>query len=276
VLDLSAGRRWFDSATYPAPPDLAELVEHFWMVRWDVRGHEPYPQHTLSNASVHLCFEAGNSRIQGVVTGRFTRLLEDEGRVFGVKFRPAGFRPFLGSPVSTVTDASLPVAAVFGPAGDALVERMLALADGPALAGVAGAFLGERRPELEPVTAEINRAVAMIVADRSIIRVDQVAERVGLGRRTLQRLFHEHVGGEPEVGHPALPAARGGRAAGYRRRRRPGRSRPRARLLRPGPLRAGTSAPSWAGRRPSTRAERGPAAPRDVDHLAWLIGRPRP
>src|SRR6266536_3545587 len=94
VLDLRAGRRWFDSTTYPPPPDLAELVEHCWMVRWDLGRHEPYTQHTLSNASVHLCFEAGRSRIQGVVTGRFTRLLEGAGSVLGVKFRPAGFRPF--------------------------------------------------------------------------------------------------------------------------------------------------------------------------------------
>jgi AraC-like DNA-binding protein len=198
VLDLRQGRRWFDNATYPAPAELADLVEHCWIVRWDVRGHDPYTQHTLSNASVHLCFERGASRVQGVVTGRFTRLLEDSGRVFGVKFRPAGFRPFLGSPVAAVTDGTLPVAAVFGPGGDALVERVLALAEGREMAEAACAFLAERRPPSDPVTAEINRAVALIVADRSIVRVDQVAESAGVSRRTLQRLFQDHVGVSPK------------------------------------------------------------------------------
>lgn len=198
VLDLREGRRWFDAATYQPPVELAELVEHCWMVRWDVPGHEPYTQHTLSNASVHLCFEKGGSRVQGVVTGRFTRLLEGRGRVFGVKFRPAGFRPFLGSPVSAVTNGSLPVAAVFGPAGDGLVGSVLALEDGPEMAGVACAFLVERLPAPDPATAEVNRAVALIVADRSIVRVDQVAEGVGVGRRTLQRLFQDHVGVSPK------------------------------------------------------------------------------
>jgi AraC-like DNA-binding protein len=215
VLELRAGRRWFDTATFRPPAELGELVEHFWMVRWDVRGHEPHTQHTLSNSSVHLCFEAGRSRIQGVVTGRFTRLLEGRGRVFGVKFRPAGFRPFLGSPVSAVTDGTLPVSSVFGPDGDALVTRMLAIdtppldlpggqggqvlfLEGDEMAEVAGAFLSERRPAPDPITAEINRIVALIVADRSIIRVEQVADRAGMGRRTLQRLFHEHVGVSPK------------------------------------------------------------------------------
>src|SRR5215831_3854596 len=104
VLDLRAGLERFDTWRRPPTPALAELVEHYWRVRWDVPGPEPYLQHTLSNASVHLCVERGNSRIQGVTTGRFTRLLEGRGRVFGVKFRPAGFHPFLGAPLAALAD----------------------------------------------------------------------------------------------------------------------------------------------------------------------------
>jgi AraC-like DNA-binding protein len=198
VLELRAGERWFDTAVYPPAPELAELVEHCWTVRWDVRGREPYTQHTLSNASVHLCVERGRCRVQGVVTGRFTRLLEGSGRVFGVKFRPAGFRPFLGSAVSAVTDRTLPVAAAFGPEGDALVERLLGMDDAARMAEMAGAFLRERLPPPDPVAVQVNRTVALIVTDGSIIRVDQVAERMGVGRRTLQRLFHEYVGVSPK------------------------------------------------------------------------------
>jgi AraC-like DNA-binding protein len=197
VLDLEAGRRWFDTAQYRPAPELADLVEHYWRVRWDVRGREPYEQHTLSNASAHLCAERGSSRVQGVTTGRFTRLLEGEGRVFGVKFRPAGFHPFLGSPLSELTDRTLPVAAVFGAPGDALMERLLTLDDDGA-ADTADGFLTERLPPPDPNVAEVNRVAALIVADRSITKVDHVVERTGLGKRTLQRLFSEYVGVSPK------------------------------------------------------------------------------
>jgi hypothetical protein len=42
VLDLHAGRRWFDAARYRPAPELTDLVEHYWRVRWDVDGHGPY------------------------------------------------------------------------------------------------------------------------------------------------------------------------------------------------------------------------------------------
>src|SRR5215831_2457883 len=146
VLDLRAGLDHFDHWRCEPAPALAELVEHYWRVRWDVPGPEPYVQHTLSNASVHLCVQRGRSRIQGVVTGRFTTALSGRGRVFGVKFRPAGFRPFLGRPVSALADRTLPVAAVFGADGDAFLGRALALDEDAELAAAADAFLAARLP----------------------------------------------------------------------------------------------------------------------------------
>jgi AraC-like DNA-binding protein len=200
VLDLQAGLERFDTWRRAPAPALAEHVEHYWCVRWDVPGPEPYVQHTLSNASVHLCVERGSSRVQGVVTGRFTRLLSGRGRVFGVKFRPAGFRPFLGSPVAALADRTLQVRAVFGADGDAYVERIRALEDDTDLGAAADAFIGDRLPPPDPAMAEVNRIVSLIVRERAVTRVDHVVERAGMGKRTLQRLFHEYVGVSPKWG----------------------------------------------------------------------------
>ena len=198
VLNLRAGQKWFVHSLHRAAPELADLIEHYWSVRWDRRGHDPYPQHTLSNAAVHLVIDRDRPRIQGVVTGRFTALLEGAGRVFGVKFRPAGFRPFLGSSVTALTDRSVAVSQVFGPPGDALVDEILALNDPAGMAVVADAFLRSRLPPPDPTVDHVNRIVQRIVSDRSITRVDDVVDRVGVGRRTLQRLFSEYVGVTPK------------------------------------------------------------------------------
>jgi hypothetical protein len=115
----------------------------------------------------------------GVLTGRFSRRLEGEGRAFGIRFRPAGFHPFLGAPVATLTDRRVAVAEVFGPAGDRLVAELLA-ADGEArLVAVAEAFLLARPPAPDPNVPLVNRVVDQIMADRDVIRVANVTDRTG-------------------------------------------------------------------------------------------------
>ena len=61
VLGLGAEPRRFEVTRTRPGPDLAELVEHYWTVRWDLRGRGPHTQHTLPHPSVHLVAERGRS-----------------------------------------------------------------------------------------------------------------------------------------------------------------------------------------------------------------------
>ncbi len=88
---------------------------------------DSHTQHTPPDLSVHLVAERDRSGIMGVLTGRFYlgswRARRKPG--FGIfKFRPAGFHPFLGASVSTLTDRRASVAEVFGLAGDDLVADL--------------------------------------------------------------------------------------------------------------------------------------------------------
>jgi AraC-like DNA-binding protein len=198
VLDLRAGRRWFDAAQYRPAPELTEVIEHYWCVRWDMGDHEPYTQHTLSNASVHLVVERGHCQVQGIVTGRFRRVLAGRGRVFGVKFRPAGFHPFRGSAISDLTDRNVAISEVFGQDGDVLAEQILSLDDEGRIVQLCDDFFRGRQSATDPNVVTVNAIVARIVADREITRVDQVVGGMGIGKRTLQRLFSEYVGVSPK------------------------------------------------------------------------------
>src|SRR5215218_9519809 len=198
VLGLRAGRRSFEVSRTRPGQGLAELVEHYWTVRWDLRGREPHTQHTLPHPSVHLVAERDRSGVMGVLTDRFSRRLEGQGRAFGIRFRPAGFHPFLGAPVAGLTDRRVAVAEVFGPAGDRLVAELLA-ADGEArLVAVAEAFLLGRPPAPDPNVPLVNRVVDQIMADRDVTRVADVTDRTGMGTRRLQRLFATYVGVPPK------------------------------------------------------------------------------
>jgi hypothetical protein len=46
VPDPRAGERWFDLEIRPPSAELAELVEQYWTVRWDLRDRHRHHQHT--------------------------------------------------------------------------------------------------------------------------------------------------------------------------------------------------------------------------------------
>ncbi|HTF60030.1 MAG TPA: DUF6597 domain-containing transcriptional factor, partial [Actinomycetes bacterium] len=68
MLDLRSGSRRFDVVRARPSPALADLVEHYWTVSWDLRGRQPHTQHTLPHPSVHLVAERDRSGVMGVLT----------------------------------------------------------------------------------------------------------------------------------------------------------------------------------------------------------------
>ena len=186
-----------------APPaSLRAFVQHFWIVRWDLRGHPPQVQETLPHPNVYLIFEEGRACVFGVHTARYSRVLEEKGFAFGVKFRPGGFRPWLGRAVASIADRSIAPTDVFADAVD-LDERLAAVADNDdALIDAAAAFLEPRRPPCDPLVERAVERVAAIVgeiaSDVSIARVEQLAERHAMTPRALQRLFRDYVGASPK------------------------------------------------------------------------------
>src|SRR5581483_12086234 len=98
VLNRKEGEKKFQLSRHFPAQDLSFFIEHYWIVSWDLRGQEPYVSETLPYPSVHLVFEQENTRVFGVETGKFTRLLAEKGKVFGIKFKPGAFYPFVKVP----------------------------------------------------------------------------------------------------------------------------------------------------------------------------------
>ncbi|MCM2418454.1 MULTISPECIES: DUF6597 domain-containing transcriptional factor [unclassified Streptomyces] len=181
---------------------VAPYVEFYWIVRWDLRGRPPHEQKVLSHPNVHLVFEEPETAVYGVQRGVFTRVLRDRGQVLGIKFRPGGFRPLLGSPVADLTDRSVPAAELFGPAVTTAERTILGASDVSTMTATAESLLLSLLPGPEtapdPVTAEVAAMVERITASPSLFRVDEVADDLGVSVRRLQRLFAEHVGASPK------------------------------------------------------------------------------
>jgi AraC-like DNA-binding protein len=178
--------------------DLAEWIAHYWMIRWDLRGCEPQLAESVPHPNVHVIFEPAASVVAGVQTHMFKRTLEGQSQVFGVKFKPGGFRPFLGYAVSKLANRTVPVARIFGKDVQAL--QSIVLSDGSENEKVeaANAFFHQRMPEPDTTVALAAQLVEQILQDREIKTVDDLVERTSIGKRSLQRLFSEYVGVSPK------------------------------------------------------------------------------
>ena len=178
---------------------LAGTIEHYWFVAWDLRGLPAQTQETLPHPSVHLVVEPPSGRIYGVHRGRFVRVLEGEGRVFGIKFRPGGFRGFLDRDVHALMDRSCAPADVFGATASRRFEAEVFAASGvDAMAAAADRLLLDRALPADPWAERVGGIVALVAEDRRITAVEHLCDRTGLSMRALQRLFRAYVGVSPK------------------------------------------------------------------------------
>jgi AraC-like DNA-binding protein len=183
---------------YPPTAGLAELVERYWVVSWELPPGRESSITLLPHPCVNVVLDRGRLTVSGVGRGRFTYAYRGVGGVFGIKFRPGGFLPFLGRPLSDITDTVLPAEQLWGPPATALAERMTDAAGLDHRVALVEAFLRERWPEPDPQVALVQRIVAALLHDRTIARVEDVTGMFGINPRTLQRLFQRYVGVSPK------------------------------------------------------------------------------
>ncbi len=183
---------------FPPADDLADLVERHWLVSWDLPPGREASVTLLPHPCVNVVLDGGRLAVSGVGRSRFTYAYRGTGRVFGIKFRPGGFLPFLGRPLADITDAVLPAEQLWGPPATDLATRMSAARGVDELVALAEAFLRERWPPPDPQVEYVGRIVAALLHDRTIRRVDDVTERFAVAPRTLQRLFARYVGVSPK------------------------------------------------------------------------------
>lgn len=187
----------FAHGRVPPPPDLADRIEHFWSVRWNLEGLPPQVQQTLPHPSVHLVLEPGQADFWGVHTGCWTRELAGRSGAFGIKFRPGGFRGWFGRSVKDLANASLPASQLLG----SDTERLAAVLDGRSdkdAAELTATVLRAHLPPADDTSLLAGRIVEAAADDLTIRSAQQLADQFGMTLRALQRLCSEHVGVGPK------------------------------------------------------------------------------
>ncbi|WP_035320091.1 helix-turn-helix domain-containing protein [Brevibacterium sp. VCM10] len=190
---------------------LRPFVKRYWAVEWDLPEGESYQTATLSEPTIHLTFEFGNSRRAHVdgpgawVTGPVTKRRFDvgifgRGGVFGVNFQPGATLAFSDGKPASIRDSTIPAEQWFP-----RLETDLGLAEMFAQSQTAGApefgdlaasvesWLLSWRPQMTPSFERLKR-VLDILSDPDVVSLKILAERTDIGERTLQRMFSSFCG----------------------------------------------------------------------------------
>jgi len=216
ILDPGTAERVHLERWFPSPAG-AQIVERFWTLRFDV----PFPQvqPLLPHPCANIAFGTADPGVHGPPRRRDDHRIAGRGWVLGAKLRPGALVAMGLGDGPALVDAVLPIGAVFGDPGRAVADaissdpradREAAPDAGPAIDPAAdpAADLRARSTLIEgllqrylPIADEtwpdFIDVIATILADRSLVRVSQVARVSGWSARTLERWFGHYLGLSP-------------------------------------------------------------------------------
>lgn len=179
-------------------PELQQLVEHYWLVHWNLTGKPDYLQRNLPHPSQHLVIDPQNgSGVRGVVKRCFQYRLTGKGQVFGVKFRPGAFSAFYSESVHKLTDQTL-VLEDFWDEAASQWEAFLREQSVDAFIKTMDRKLSTMQPSLADAAGEAGQLVRAIEEHPEIYATRQAAVYGGLSVRSLQRLFQRYIGVTPK------------------------------------------------------------------------------
>jgi AraC-like DNA-binding protein len=190
---------------YPAPPELAGLVQRFWIPVWSVPAGEQSVQRVLQYPVSLLVIASDYARFYGVTTGLSRTVLAGNGWAAGVMCTPAAGSLIGQGSMARFTDRHIDASDVLGRSGRELADRVrAAMLEDPHLPGahrvVMSAFSNALLPLL-PVDPEgelVNRIVALVEERSDLLTVAQLCAETELSERSLQRLIHHRLGLTPK------------------------------------------------------------------------------
>jgi AraC-like DNA-binding protein len=192
------------SESAPATP-LRHLIACYWQIRGDATSFAPVPHRVLPDACMDLLvnlesWRATSSARSVHFIGAMTRAqqveLSHRVDLFGVRFRPGGAAALLRIDLSEMTDRELPLAEVWAPLPDYVIEQ---LAHEPTLKQRVQWVERELLPRARaPARSQAQVERAVLLLDRANdVSVPRAAREIGLSTRQFERRFAAAVGLTP-------------------------------------------------------------------------------
>lgn len=223
IVDPTGARAWFTLDRRAPAPDLADVVDWYWVARWEL-GERVHEQPVVAHPVVNVVAEPGGFDVHGFVPGVDTRRLTGSGTAVAAKLRTGAFAVLVpgvtlapgraraaGRRVASGGAARLGATEVLGPRAVAVGREAV----DDALAGRVDAAVARLEQLLRPVVEERRAAPKARRAWRDLevvtratcamsgplgpgTSVEQLAEHLEVSVRALQRAFERLVGVGPK------------------------------------------------------------------------------
>ncbi|WP_306428771.1 helix-turn-helix domain-containing protein [Siminovitchia terrae] len=157
-----------------------------------------HPQEVLQHPGVNVVFQPGNSYICGIESRKSVNILQDQGQIVGVLFRPGAFHCYVQAPVSTLTDQVVNISDYFNLDINTFEEQLFALKNKEEKIVIVEQLLQQSMPEHDKTVDLLNEVIDKIVYNADITKVEHLVDQFGISKRTLQRWFNQYIGVSPK------------------------------------------------------------------------------
>lgn len=194
----------FTIARFGPRPELADVVDRFWIPTWSVPDGEQRVQRVLQKPAALIVVAGDYSRFYGIAPGLSTTTLTGRSWAFGVMLRPSGGRLVCGLPMSRMRDRHVPLPQAWRHGAEVTAGVRAIMSDGPHdedRQRRAADLVGDHLAELLPIGEEaelIDAVVDLVVGKPELMRVSDLVDAFGLSERRLQRLTSSWLGLSPK------------------------------------------------------------------------------
>ena len=179
----------------PPAPELSQIVAAYWTLT----GTQSEPYRVLPDGCADLICDLHSLRAPARWVGTMTRSIEFSARgavaLFGVRFRAGGLFALLGAPLSLITDNAVSLDDLPAQSWRPPLHEWLAAPDFSTRCQRADASLVRALQRCEPT--RFSHLLNRLESAGADVRLRTLVDQSGMGQRTLQRRFLEHVGVSP-------------------------------------------------------------------------------
>lgn len=198
---------------YNVSAELQPFVKCFWSLE-DDQQEEPVKQKVLPDGCMEMIFhygdlymqyfEDGSSIIQpkSFVFGQITKYIEiaptGVSGIISARFLPEGITPFINIPVTSLENRAVDIADIFGDGGKRLEENVVNANTIDERIKLIESFLLSKLTEPTTIDAITRSCVKAIFQSRGQIGVVELADKMNINCRNMERKFASAIGISPK------------------------------------------------------------------------------
>lgn len=199
--------------TYPPSPHLAPLIKCFWSLEF-ASTPQPEKQTIIPDGCMELIIHYGDlyqqfqedgssfTQPRSFVFGQLSNTLEiaptGHTGIIAARFHPDGFIPLATIPLAAMENRAVSLSELFGEEGDFLEKNVLTASTQAERIQHIETFLLARLNKLEVLDRIVKSSIEILVSQAGQVKVEEMAEKLNINRRKLERKFNTNVGLSPK------------------------------------------------------------------------------